>query len=181
MPEVILVRHTATGWTGIRYAGASDVPLSETGRAAAGLLASDLAPTLAHGTRIVSSPLIRARDTAAAIATAAGITGVEIDERWREVDFGRLEGRTFDEVASTDPALAARLLSAEHEIDWPGGDTASAFRHRVASAWHDALARAPIIVVTHAGPIRIAAALAQPSGTTAPMLTPPGAVVRVAV
>ena len=128
---VILVRHASTAWTGHRYCGRSDPPLDAAGRAAAERLAHDLAADLAPGTRIVSSPLVRALATAEAIARAAGIGPVLVDGRWRETDVGTAEGRTFEELAVLEPELAARLAAGDPAIDWPGGETASALRDRV--------------------------------------------------
>ena len=52
-------------------------------------------------------PARRALATAAAIATGRPGSAVIVDERWRETDFGIAEGRTFDELATLEPALAA--------------------------------------------------------------------------
>ena len=89
-------------------------------------LAHDLAAGLAPGTRIVSSPLVRALATAEAIARAAGSGPVVVDGRWRETDVGTAEGRTFEELSVLEPELAARLAAGDPAIDWPGGETASA-------------------------------------------------------
>ena len=133
---IILVRHAPTAWTGSRYCGRSDPPLDAAGVAAARRLAGDLATTLAPGTRIVTSPLRRAHATATAIADAAGIDDITIDDRWREADFGIAEGLTFEELERLAPDLARRLADGETEIDWPDGeraaDLADAGRRRVA-------------------------------------------------
>jgi broad specificity phosphatase PhoE len=157
---VSLVRHASTAWTGKRYGGRSDPPLDDAGRLTADLLASELGPLLAPGTRIVSSPLIRALATAEAIAATAGIGPVLVDPRWRESDCGIAEGLTFDEVALRDPELAAKLASGAVDIDWPGGETAASLQERVREAWADLLADPrPALVVSHAGPLRLALAL----------------------
>jgi len=86
---------------------------------------------------------------------------LETDERWVEADFGDFEGLTFDEIDARDPGLAARLAAGEVDIDWPGGEAARALVERVSEAWAALLADAqPTIVVSHAGPLRIALALA---------------------
>ena len=184
---VILVRHASTAWTGHRYCGRSDPPLDGPGRDAAERLARDLAPDLATGTRIVSSPLARALATAEAIAAIAGVGPVLVDERWRESDCGTAEGRTFDELAVLEPELAARLAAGEVAIDWPGGETAAALRERVHDAWSSLLADPhPVVIVSHAGPLRLALALgtgsrpesvAFPAAGTAVRLTVSGAAV----
>jgi broad specificity phosphatase PhoE len=181
MPEVVLVRHAATAWTGTRYCGSSDPPLSDPGREAATRLGADLAPTLRAGTRILSSPLHRARETALIIAAAAGIVSVDLDARWREADFGTMEGRTFDEVLAIDPVLAGRLLDADTALDWPGGEMAADFRARIEQAWRDAVGVVPVLVVSHAGPIRIAKELGGASWASGGVLPDAGSVVRIPV
>jgi probable phosphoglycerate mutase len=161
MTRFVLLRHAATALSGQRYSGRGDPPLSAAGRLAAEDVAARLAPTLPPGTRIVTSPSRRAHDTASLLATRAAPCVVEVDPRWQEVDVGDAEGLTFDEVSELDPGLAARLAAGNDEIDWPGGETAAALRERVLAAWTDVVATGrPTVVVSHAGTIRIAVALA---------------------
>jgi broad specificity phosphatase PhoE len=177
--EIVFVRHAPTSWSGRRYCGRSDPALDAAGRRAAAALADALAPTLPRDVLIVSSPARRAQQTAAAIATAAGADPIEIDEDWSEADFGRAEGRTFDELMTMEPDLAAALARGEAQIDWPGGETAAAFGARIDAAWASLLARdRPVVVVSHGGPLRHAIALARgvPPGRVA--LPEPGSVVR---
>ena len=181
MADQILVRHATTAWTGLRYCGRSDPPLDRAGRAAAARVAAELAPTLGPGTRIVSSPSRRARETARSIAGAAGIAAVEFDARWCEADFGIAEGLTFDALVRIAPDLAQRLADGETRVDWPDGETADALAGRVAAAWDDVLRDGgEIIVVSHAGPLRIVVGLATGVSTDAIEPPAPGAVIRVA-
>jgi probable phosphoglycerate mutase len=158
---IVLVRHAATEWSGRRYAGRGDPTLTATGRSSAEGLAGRLASTLSDATRIVTSPSRRAYETAAIVAARMAPIVLETDERWLEADFGDFEGLTFDEINARDPGLAARLAAGEVDIDWPRGEAAVALYHRVSQAWVALLADGrPTIVVSHAGPIRIALALA---------------------
>ena len=160
MTEIVFVRHASTSWSGRRYCGRSDPRLDALGRRAAAALARELAPTLAIDILVVSSPARRARQTAEAIATAAGVA-VEIDERWWEADCGIADGRTFDELLTIAPELATALARGETHIDWPGGETGAEFGARIQAAWTSLLARdRPAVVVSHAGPLRHAIALA---------------------
>ncbi|MEO5885484.1 MAG: histidine phosphatase family protein [Candidatus Limnocylindrales bacterium] len=157
-PRLALVRHAQTAWTGRRYCGRSDPPLSEAGRRAAFRLSVGLAADFGPRPQIISSPRARAVQTAAIIADSIGAP-VDIDERWREADFGLAEGRTFDELVVDQPDLAARLLAGDVAIDWPGGEAAAALEARVLAALGDLSgADRPTIVVAHAGPLRIAIA-----------------------
>ncbi len=164
MTSIVLIRHGATEWSGRRYLGRTDLPLSPAGSEAARVLAEELATTVPPDVRIVSSPSLRTRETAAAVAEAVGRgspVAIETDPRWAEVDVGEAEGLTFEEVEARFPSLGRQLASAEPDIDWPSGETAGAFHARVAAAWTSVLAtERPTIVVSHAGSIRVAMALA---------------------
>jgi len=86
---LVLVRHgqTDANRCGLLL-GRADPPLCAGGREQAEALARALpAPS-----RLISSPLARARETADALAAASG-TVVEIDPRWVEMDYGALDGR----------------------------------------------------------------------------------------
>ena len=112
----------------------------------------------------MSSPRVRATATAAAIVAALGrpATSIDLDERWAEADCGLAEGRTFAELEASIPDLAAALARGATEIDWPGGETAAALVKRVTAAWREVTqASRPVVIVSHAGPLRIALALAS--------------------
>ena len=149
-----LVRHAATPWTGVRWTGArSDPPLSDEGRRAADDLAAELAGRLEPGTPVLSSPSRRAVETATPIAVRLAVA-VEQDADLREVDVGKLDGRTFDETAAAFPELARQVLAADRDIDWPGGERAEDLRVRAEASWRRAVARAgdgSIVVVSHGG------------------------------
>jgi broad specificity phosphatase PhoE len=180
--DIVLVRHAATAWSGRRYCGVSDPPLSRPGRAAAARLGRELAAGLAPATRIVSSPSRRAVATANAIAAAGVDVGVVIDERWREADVGIAEGRTFEELHAVAPEIADALARGELAIDWPGGETHASLAARVADAWRDVVAAGrPAVVVTHAGPLMHAVAIATGRGIRADDLVGPGAAVHLSV
>jgi len=182
MAGIILVRHAPTAWTGSRYCGRSDPPFDANGVAAAQRLAGDLATTLAPGTHIVTSPLHRAHATATAIADAAGIDDIMIDDRWREADFGIAEGLAFEELERLAPALARRLADGETSIDWPDGERAEDLARRVTTAWRDLItAGDEVLVVSHAGPLRIALGLASGRVPGTVDLPGPGAVIRLSM
>ena len=182
MTEILLVRHAATAWSGVRYCGRSDPPLSEHGAAEAARLADDLGPILRADWLVVSSPSLRAVATAEAIAVAAGTGRVEIDDRWREADLGVAEGRTFDELATIEPELAAALAAGDLAIDWPDGETHRSLTRRVAQAWDALLERGrSAVVVTHAGPLVHAHAIAQGRAVSPDDLLAPAGYVRISV
>jgi broad specificity phosphatase PhoE len=80
-----------------------DVPLSEEGKAQAIALAERLGPIAFE--RIVASPLLRARQTAEAIAAAPGTAPrpeIETDPRLLEMDYGEWEGLTYEQIEERD-------------------------------------------------------------------------------
>lgn len=161
--HLILVRHASTAWSGVRYCGRSDPRLTLAGTREAATLATSLAPTLPARVRIVSSPSARAVATARAVADVSGHrSAIELDERWLETDFGIAEGRTFDELACELPELAGSIVAGSTSIDWPNGEAAAALAARVRAAWDDLIADGrDAVVVTHAGPLLHAVALAR--------------------
>ena len=180
MPELYLVRHAETDWSGRRYCGRTDLPLNAAGLAAARTLATRLVEDLAGeaadgptaGLRIVASPLRRARQTAEALLEAFPGANLQIDDRWSEADFGDAEGLTYQEIGHNWPDLAGRLAAGSMTVDWPAGETATDFANRVSAAFDDvANDEVPTIVVSHGGPLRLAIALAtgrDPGEVTAP-------------
>jgi alpha-ribazole phosphatase len=149
-----LVRHaeTAEDVRGRCY-GRLDVSLSAAGRTQC----SALAESFRHESvgAVVASPAVRARETAAAIAAPHGL-GVEVVDSLRELDFGALEGRSYDEIAETDPELFERWMTAPTTVHFPGGESYAELEAR-ASEWIAALAGRRsrlVVVVTHGGVIR---------------------------
>jgi broad specificity phosphatase PhoE len=165
---VAFARHGEATWTGHRYAGHSDIPLTDLGHRQARALATRIADAgLLADPRavIIASPLQRALDTARAVADVVQ-RPVAVDERWIEVDFGALEGHTFDEATERWPRVVERLLAGDTAIDWPDGERWEAFRERVEAAWEAVEALdAPVLVVSHGITIRAAVGIALASGT----------------
>ena len=183
MDELVLVRHAFTSWSGRRFCGRADPPLNRAGHLAARRLATELAagghPVAA---RIISSPARRARQTARAIARLVPGVRVEVDERWSEADVGIAEGLTFDELAALEPAIAERLARGAADIDWPGGESAGSLAERVCSALRGLHVEdaPPTVVVSHAGPLRVAIALAMDLPIAQIPFLEPGGVLRIA-
>ncbi|MGY1500893.1 histidine phosphatase family protein [Streptomyces sp. QTS52] len=102
---LLLARHGQTVWHAeSRYAGVSDVPLTDVGRAQAQALGRWAA---AHPVDAVwTSTLSRAIATADPACRALGLTAHR-EQGLRECDFGVLEGRTLAEFAAEDPERAA--------------------------------------------------------------------------
>ncbi len=152
---LILVRHgqTAANAEG-RLLGRADPPLTDLGRRQAEALAA----ALRSPARVISSPLERAR------ATAAGFgLPVEVDERWIELDYGALDGVAWGDVA---PAVWDRWR-ADCRFVPEGGESLVALGLRVRSACEELAGEASVadvVVVTHVSPIKAAVAWALGTG-----------------
>lgn len=94
-----LCRHGDTAWSSERrLAGRTDLPLIEVGERNARQLGERLRDTSFE--RVLASPLVRARRT----AELAGFGSLaELDERLLEMDFGRYDGRTVEEIRREHP------------------------------------------------------------------------------
>ncbi len=153
--RIFLVRHGETDASARGLiAGRLDVALSDVGREQARAVGAWLSP--APLAAVYSSTSRRALESARAIAEPRGLTPVR-DPDLREIDFGVLEGLTFDQVAERHPEIAAAWLSRPHEIAFPGGECLEALRQRVARTAAGIVRRHPsaaVAVVCHAGPIR---------------------------
>lgn len=98
--------------------GQLDVALSPEGQGEALALARRL--TGVRIDRIISSPMIRAIETAQTIANGRP---VEIDERLRELDYGRWEGLEYAEIQARDPEIRARWEADPAATHSPGGES----------------------------------------------------------
>jgi ribonuclease H / adenosylcobalamin/alpha-ribazole phosphatase len=168
---VLLLRHGQTAMTvQRRYAGITDVPLTDEGLAQAAAAAKRLAD--AGLDAIVSSPLRRTRQTAEEVGRLCGLA-VEVDEGFRETDFGQWEALTFAEVRERWPDELTRWL-ADPLATPPGAEGFADAGARVQAALDRVLASHPgqrVLVVSHVGPIKALVCLA--------LGAPPGAVFRM--
>jgi probable phosphoglycerate mutase len=148
---LILVRHgrTSANAAGVLQ-GRSDLPLDEVGMAQAVAAAAAVGPI----DRVVSSPLRRARETAARFGQA-----VAIDERWVEIDYGEYEGRPMREVPDDE---WLRWRTEKHYVS-SGGESLGQVEARVRDACEELAADAVnrnVVVVSHVSPIKAAVAWA---------------------
>jgi len=118
--ELVLVRHGQTVWhTDNRYAGRSEVDLTDLGRHQAKVLGGWAAG--AGLSAVVASTMQRAIDTATPAAAAAGVELVT-DPRLVELDFGRGEGMTRTEMPGVFPDAVAAFVRAPASHPYPGGE-----------------------------------------------------------
>ncbi|CCE05306.1 putative Alpha-ribazole phosphatase (Anaerobic pathway of cobalamin biosynthesis, cobC) [Bradyrhizobium sp. STM 3843] len=155
--RIDLLRHGDTGRDGY-LDGRTDPPLSQTG-----------SQQFATQTKyrdwklIVSSPLVRAR-SAAEKHSRRMATPLQIDPDWRELDFGRWDGRERREIATEpgDAALLEAFYADPAAFTAPEGESWTSLQHRVGRALDRLTANpelSPVLVVTHGGAIRAALSL----------------------
>jgi alpha-ribazole phosphatase len=160
--RLLLIRHGAPHDDGRgRCYGTLDYGLSELGRRQSAELAARL-ENVGIGT-VVSSPRARAKETASVLGR-----DVDVDERLRELDFGELEGRRYDEIAREQPSLYRKWMTEPTGVRFPGGEAFDDLRARAAAAITDLVGASTgeaIAVVTHGGVVRaaLADALGLPS------------------
>jgi broad specificity phosphatase PhoE len=182
---LILVRHGQTELNAAgRLQGRSDVPLTELGRvqaqAAANAVGVKAVGVTAGGerpARVVTSPLLRAQQTAAAFGLE-----VSVDPRWTELDYGEFEGARLADVPST--ALDVWRRDATYRP--PGGESLAEVGARVREACAELAPIAAVqdvIVVSHVSPIKAAVAWALGVGDEAAwrMFLDVAAICRIAV
>jgi alpha-ribazole phosphatase/probable phosphoglycerate mutase len=162
--RLVLVRHAepveeARG----RCYGTLDVGLSPAGVEASERLALTLAELELDA--VYTSPRARAVETIRPFAASCGLTPV-VHEGLREIDFGELEGRRYEEIEASHPELYRAWMDAPTTVRFPGGESYDDLRVRALQAFEEIRARqGSALVVTHGGVIRagLAAWLEMPA------------------
>ena len=104
MTDILVVRHAESVWNSAgRWQGQADPPLSDAGRAEARAAGAALGGV----SRIVSSDLSRAAETARIMAETLDVEPVVIDADWRERDVGQWQGLTTAEIQRDYPGALA--------------------------------------------------------------------------
>jgi broad specificity phosphatase PhoE len=154
--RLLLLRHGQTELSvERRYSGHGDPELTPLGHAQAAGAAARLArvPDVAA---VLTSPLQRARQTAALVAEATGAP-LHVRERLIETDFGAWEGLTFAEARARDPQLHAEWLGSE-EVAPPGGESFATVGRRIEAERAELVKEYPgatLVLVTHVTPIKM--------------------------
>lgn len=143
---------------GRKYRGRIDDPLSEKGWAQMRQALGETGPW----SHVVSSPLVRCRAFAERYAERQGVP-LSVEPRLQEVGFGVWEGRTADEIEQAFPGSLRRFKADPLAARPEGAEALEAFHDRVADgldATLDRLAGEHVLIVCHAGVIRMALAWA---------------------
>lgn len=152
--SLILVRHgqTAVNAEG-RLQGRIDAPLTDLGHRQAAAAAT----AVVGAGRVVTSPLRRARETAAELVP----TGVaaDVDQRWIELDYGEWDGQLLQSMPLED----WERWRLDPHFAPPGGESLVDLARRVEEACEglvDEARHRDVVVVSHVSPIKAAVAWA---------------------
>jgi broad specificity phosphatase PhoE len=160
-PTIYYIRHGETAWNAEgRFQGSQDIPLNDLGRrqaAAAGGILTDLFARDGRNESFltfVASPLGRARSTMELVRAVLKLPtgGYALDDRLREIGYGRWEGSTLAQMQAADPAIFAARLSDKWTISPPDGESYASVQARM-SDWYNQL-KTDAVAVAHGGTAR---------------------------
>lgn len=156
MSRLLLVRHGITESNSARkFVGHSDVELSTAGYRQVERLRERLVDDKIDA--VYSSDLRRALVTAEVISSGHKVDIVTCPEL-REVNYGNVEGLTFEEISRLYPEVAESLTNFSLRLKFPGGEDFEGFIER-ASKFLDKLKRhtpsQTMLIVSHGGPLRV--------------------------
>jgi broad specificity phosphatase PhoE len=158
--HLVLVRHGEVDAAPGLCIGHTDVALSADGRRAiSALVESWNTRVIAAPSRIVSSDLVRARESARPFGERFA-RRVEHEAAYREMSYGRWDGRPWIEIEAAEPAALQAWRDTWLTSAPPGGESVPQLIERARRALADICARPregpSILVVSHAGWIRAA-------------------------
>ncbi|OQY16703.1 MAG: hypothetical protein B6I36_09940 [Desulfobacteraceae bacterium 4572_35.1] len=157
MRQLTLIRHGAldTKLDGC-YVGHLDVPLSRVGKNQAVTLAERLvgSNSLCIDT-LWCSPALRARQTADPVSNYLDLNYI-IKEQLNEINFGRWEGWTFDQMCADDPQRVQQWADLHDNFSFPNGESHQHFSQRITEVTQLILdnEKSNLAIITHGGVIR---------------------------
>lgn len=131
--RLYIIRHGQTDWNVEgKIQGRQDIPLNESGRRQARALAEGMKsrPVIA----VYSSPQLRAMETAEAIASLWNLE-VQPVPQLMEIGYGQWEGRTAEDILTTDRELYESWWQHPATVAPPGGETLNQVDERCRQAW----------------------------------------------
>ena len=149
MTRLVMIRHATTAWNEARrLQGRTDIALSAKGWAE---VAGWRLPAEVAGGRWVSSPMLRAVQTARAL----GAWKLSCEPRLVEMHWGEWEGRTLDELRLNDPQYMTEVEARGLDFSAPGGESPRDLQERLAP-WLRKIAaeKGTVISVCHKGVVR---------------------------
>jgi len=160
-PTIYYIRHGETEWNALgRLQGTQDIPLNDLGGVQATHAGGVLGQLVTRDGRdikrlaFIASPLGRARATMELVRQTLGLSadGYALDDRLREIGYGKWEGATLPEMQLADPAFYARRQTEKWTLAPEGGETYADVERRV-RAWYDTITT-DTVAVAHGGTAR---------------------------
>jgi alpha-ribazole phosphatase len=154
MNNLLFIRHAETDMAGT-FCGQSDPTVNAAGHRQIQKLAESLRtePIAA----VLTSDLQRSVTTARTLAESFAIPYIA-RPALREIDFGKWEGLTWEEIEKLDLTFATQWLEAFPHLTPPDGESFEIFEARVMAETSYLLSQSEsssIVVVTHAGVMRV--------------------------
>ena len=145
--DLFLIRHLPTESTKTgAFSGATDLGLSQDSMSCKTSIANKQDSDFAF----YCSPLKRCRDSAKLFFPNEEM---KILERAKEVNFGRWEGMTFDEISKQNPDLVTQWTN-DSEFSFPQGEKLRHFEERITELAHELQTNEKVVLITHGGVIR---------------------------
>lgn len=160
-PTIYYIRHGETAWNAQgRFQGSQDIPLNDLGRRQAAAAGDILAGLLARDGRSESSPTFVASPLGRARSTMELMRGVlklpvgdyAVDDRLREIGYGRWEGSTLAQMRASDPEIFAARMSDKWTVPAPDGESYALVQARI-NDWYNQLTT-DTVAVAHGGTAR---------------------------
>jgi alpha-ribazole phosphatase len=152
--RIFLVRHGLTIWNHeFRYQGHTDIELSSEGRAQAKALQQRFQQE--NFTAIFCSDLKRALETAKIINESHNLK-IQINQNFKEINFGEWEGMTYDDIQNKYPEQIKVWLKTPHLLRLERGESFVELRDRAMVGIREIVSlysEGNILIVTHGGTI----------------------------
>ncbi|MEE8381920.1 MAG: histidine phosphatase family protein [Thermodesulfobacteriota bacterium] len=150
MVKVILIRHGETNWnTKQIFRGRKDIPLNEVGLAQAKAVGISLKDIQIDA--VYSSPLGRALETANALSESRSLE-IELDEGFIDIDFGKWQGTSHEEVQKKYKDLYEMWLTKPQMVTFPEGESLKDVNTRSMEALEKVIKKHPgktLAIVSH--------------------------------
>ncbi len=118
-PHLYIMRHGKTEWNAMKkLQGMTDIPLSESGKEGVRKICPNISQH--HCDRIVTSPLLRAHQTATIVGESLNIE-IHVDSRLREIDHGKWEGKNYSWLLHQNYLGYAKFMTNPASLSIPGG------------------------------------------------------------
>lgn len=159
MLELLFIRHGQTDWNFKRLVmGRKPIPLNDVGREQA----KGIAEYLHKGklTAVISSPVLRAMETASAVAKPHSLDVIP-DDGFAEVDYGDWVGRGFDELACDSAELWRDYHLKPLSTTLPNGEAMTDVVKRISNSVTKIVNKyssGRVAIVSHADVLKIAIA-----------------------